>query len=300
MGTANAALSLGLLDRRVDQSRPDFNKSDRFIKWLKRPYRDLACKAAAQAIEHRKAHQNLRADGTGPCQLPAGETAPCEGFAGPHIGERIAIALFAARQARHIVVGPRIAPKRPDPLPELAIDVARYVKPVVGLGAVLNAVFQPLPNTQRIVVAGQRPCKALGVAKGEIKADQEATACGAFGFDQVGQGLFGDLPIAQVKGRAVHALAGQAQPYGLGFRCGPAIIAAGPVDYGDRVEWDQSPTSDRMKSAMALVSSRSKTGRSSSSGVSLATARTVGSSGAISGLPVTLRCASTLGCVSRL
>ena len=208
-----------------------------------------------------------------------------------------AIVAFAW-QVRNVVVGAAVAPKGADTR-KAGVDFACEGKAVIPGRGVGDPLGEPVPQHQGVVSTGQRGGEARGEGETEVKADQGAAMRGLFGAQGRDDPCLCNLAVAVIDRCAGGTVPGKAGPDGVLFRGRAAIVATGPIDHDDRVE-GQSPTCASMKSAMAVVSSRSKTGRSRSSGVSEATAVIVGSPGAIRALPVAARCASILGWVSRL
>ena len=285
---------------RLAQERgPDFHEGNGGIQRLERPDADPACKARAQPVQDGKPHEHLRADRARTCELPAGKAAPGAGFDNATVRERVGIAGLGARQA--VVIGPgSIGPERAFARAQIPVDPCRDLETVVGFRAVLDVSREPVPDGERIIRPGQRGGEALWVGEGHVETDHQAAACGGLGLDQLGQRLFEQGPVAEIDRPRLDPVADQPHPDRILARGRAGIVAARAIDHGKAVKPAHSPTSDRMKLAMASVSSRSKTGMARSSGLSLATARMLGSPGAISALPVSARKASILGCDSDL
>ncbi|KUP95102.1 hypothetical protein TRIHO_00120 [Tritonibacter horizontis] len=114
------------------------------------------------------------------------------------------------------------------------------------------------------------------VVKWSLKRRQHLPPCGHLLRNEVLQPVLGLAVVAMAALRDIPACPGHPGP-----DCG---LAGRPIDHNHGIKAAHSPSSVAMKSAMTCVSSRSNTGRSSSSAQSEATARMVGSPGAISGV----------------
>ena len=289
-----------LVDHVVDERVPDFHYCHRAGQEFEGPDGDRMFKPPPQPGEHGEAGHHLPTDGARTGHLPAGEGALGQRLGLAPVGERIGIALLGARQARDVTIAEAVGPERALALAQRAVDLARQIEARVELRRVRQPGFQPLPYGEGIRLSGQRLRETFRVGEGKVEPDAEPTARGQFLGHQFADPVLGQRPVPEVERRLHAAGRRDAGPDRIppGTRAG--VVAARPVDHREGVEGLHNPTSDRMKSAMAFVSSRSKTGRASSSATSLATARIDGSPGAIRSCPATCRKASILGCASRL
>ena len=289
----------GLFDSRFDQTRPNLGQDNRcLLPGFHRP--DPHAGQPAQTRQHGQAHHDLPADRRGERHLKAGRG---------RLGHLIAVPLFRdfGKGDAFLAVGHAgpfvflvFAPERPRPVKE-AVQFFRHCKAVVGaIAFVGDPVGKPIPKRERVIRSCHLARKPRGIAKGEIEGHQNAATRLHLLPDEIGDPAFRLLPGSAIDRVKALPATDNTQPDRILGRAFGGAARSRPISDKNSLKNCHSPTSARIKSAMAAVSSRSKTGLSRSSGTSLATARMVGSPGAIKGFSAAARWASILGWVSRL
>jgi hypothetical protein len=261
------------------------------VQRLERPDPHPVPQPRPQPRQRRHPGHRLRPDGARAAHLPAGEAPLRQRLDPPPLGEaRRCPVIPLPRQAGHLHA-PAVEPERPDPR-EQTVQLPRQHEPV---GARCQPSRQPVPQRQRVRPPDHARREPLRVAERKVEPDEHPPSRRQLSRTEVGEPCLRDLPVPQVLGLRHLPVARHGDPDSVLLGRRAPVAAARPIDHGNRVERRHNPSSRAMKSATASVASRPNTGRSSSSATSAATARIVGSSGAISGLPAACRYASTLG-----
>ena len=186
-----------------------------------------------------------------------------------------------------------VSPKRANPIAQ-TVHLRRHGETVVVFGRVFDPTFNPIPEGKSVLRSGDMRRKPSWIAKREVKTAEHAVASLLRISQFVPTPRLKHLPVSEIDGVSNLLLRNHTGPNRIFLWLWTLIFPARPIDNDDPVK-GQSPTSERMKSAIAVVSFRSKTGQDASTLKSAATACTVGSSGASRGFPGSARCASTFG-----
>src|SRR6056297_272566 len=251
--------------------------------------------AAAKIFKPGNADERWRADGAVSVELPNSASARCTVFAGTTFRESVAFTNVVGRQVRQIVLlGAR--PERSNPR-KPGINGIRGDKAIVRIvWCVFDAAVEFSPKVKSVWTTRDLFSRPHRVAEREVEPGEHAASVAKakrnLRFQKRHRVVAGLLEMGGLR-----LVLGNTDPDRVRNRVfGRGNCRRRPVHNDHRIEPSHNPTSPAMKSAIARVSSRSNTGRPCPSrGVSEAMARIVSSPGAMSGLPVSARWASTLG-----
>ncbi len=269
------------VDCPVEQRGIDLGQCDRRITVFKGPDRERIAEAFPQRVQARYAEQGLRTDRAGGEEFPAGLRAGDAFLDEASLGQAVPLPQRAALGQIGQRERCRAAPERADP-GKTAVDRSGDVEAVIGVVVtVFDLPCEPFPKRERLRAPGQSLGEAARIAQRKIEADQHSFACRDGFLAQRRDPRHRLRPAAAIKRFAIALGMADPDPDSIGARAGGhAPRGGGPVHDDDPVEPAHiRPHSASTKSAIAAVSSRSKTGRvRSSSGVSEAMARIVGNS----------------------
>ena len=277
------------------QGRPYFDNPNRRVQWFKWPNRYVTGKPFAQTIKDWQSHQCLRSNRPSTGQLPQRKGPFGTGVRDAILLHSVPAARFAfARQVRNVTLQ-SVSPERSNTRKQ-SVQFRRHIKSVVAFRCIFNPVTHPIPYGKRVRRPGHRSAKSFWVPERKIKPQQQTFTGRYRCSDFLLQPSLSQFSVSQIDRRFHLPVSRFGHPNRVLARSRAGIVSTGPVHHYDPVPLFHSPTSAAMKSAMAFVSFRSKTGHSTSSGVSDAIALIIGSSGAINGFFVSARNASIFAC----